>query len=385
MSENNKRLETRVVHAGSPHPRIHGAAVTPIFQCAVYEHLAEGSAYGDVLYPRLGNLPNQLLLENRLASLESGERALISASGMAAISTALLTTVPPGGHLLIDAGLYGGTHSFVSGDFRRMGRSFDFIDGMQPKGWEALVRPETRAIYVESMTNPLLHVPDHAAVVEFARRHRLRALIDNTFATPVNFLPLEFGYDIALHSCTKYLNGHSDLVAGAAIGPAAALDAMRQLQQHLGAALDPNSCFLLERGMRTLVLRVERQNANALELARRLQQLPSVECVHYPGLESHPQHARAKELFLGFGGMLSFEPAGGAPAARRLLERLKLILPGPSLGGVESLATRPVTTSHAGLDDAELERLGIGQGLVRLSVGIEDPGDIAEDLEGALG
>lgn len=357
----------------------------PIFQCAVFEHLAHESGYGDVRYPRLSNLPNHELLEGRLASLEAGERALISASGMAAISTALLATVPEGAHLLIDAGLYGGTHSFVTHDFRRMGRSFDFIDGRQPESWQALLRPETRAVYVESMTNPLLHIADHASLVAFARRHGLISLIDNTFATPVNFRPLEFGYDIALHSCTKYLNGHSDVLAGAAVGPAAPLERMRELQRHLGASLDAHSCFLLERGIRTLVLRVERQNANALQLAERLQRLAGVERVHYPGLESHPQHARAKQLFRGFGGMLSFEPTGGAPAAARLLERLELVVPGASLGGVESLATRPVTTSHAGLDDAELERLGIGRGLVRISVGIEDPRDIGDDLEVALG
>ena len=211
-------LQTRAIHAGRITPRIEGAAVLPIFQCTVYEHTAEDADYHDVRYPRLNNLPNHEVLGRRLASLEGAESALVTASGMAAISTALLTILGKGGHLLIQDQLYGGTHALVTRDFRSYGLAFDFIAPDDPESWKAKLRPTTRAIYVETMTNPLLQVADHRAVVAFAREHALVSMIDNTFATPVNFRPSEAGFDLSLHSCTKYLNGHTDLDAGAVVG-----------------------------------------------------------------------------------------------------------------------------------------------------------------------
>lgn len=384
QKEEKLGLRTRAIHAGRISPRIEGAAVLPIFQCSVYEHTADGADYHDVRYPRLNNLPNHEVLGRRLASLEGAESALVTASGMAAISTALLAILGEGGHLLIQDQLYGGTHSFVTRDFRSYGLAFDFIAPDDPESWKAKLRPTTRAIYVETMTNPLLQVADHRAVVAFAREHGLVSMIDNTFATPVNFRPVEAGFDLSLHSCTKYLNGHTDLVAGAVIGSSARVREIKQRLDHLGGTLDPHACYLLERGLKTLVLRVHQQNANALALARRLERHSGVRRVNYPGLETHPDHARASELFEGFGGMISFEPEGGLAAAKRFLDRVELPINGPSLGGVETLVTRPVTTSHAGLTRAERERLGIDDALIRVSVGIEDVDDLLRDFETAL-
>jgi len=247
------------------------------------------------------------------------------------------------------------------------------------------MRPSTRGIYVEAMTNPLLRVADHTAVVAFAREHGLVSIIDNTFATPVNFRPIAAGFDLSVHSCTKYLNGHSDLMAGAVIGSAKRIKRIRHLMAHLGGNLDAHGCFLLDRGLKTLALRVRRQNENALAIADFLAGHDGVRRVNYPGLETHPEHARARELFDGYGGMLSFELDGGLEAARRFLKRIEIPIEGPSLGGVETLVTRPVTTSHANLTTEERERLGIREDLIRVSVGIETVEDLIRDFETALG
>jgi cystathionine beta-lyase/cystathionine gamma-synthase len=385
MDERNLALQTRAVHAGRLHPRVGGAAVPPIFQCTVYEHTEEGADYHDVRYPRLNNLPNHEVLGRRLAALEGAEAALVTASGMAAISTAMMTVLGEGGHLLVQDQLYGGTHSFVTRDLRAYGLQYDFIGPGDPDSWRAALRPNTRAVYVETLTNPLLQVADHRALVAFAREHGLVSMIDNTFATPVNFRPIEAGFDLSLHSCTKYLNGHSDLVAGAIIGSEEQVRQIKKRLDHLGATLDPHACYLLERGMKTLVLRVRQQNASALELARHLHGHPRVRRVYYPGLESHPDHARARELLEGFGGMLSFEPEGGVAAARRFVGRVELPINGPSLGGVETLVTRPATTSHSGLTPEERRRIGIDDALIRVSVGIEEVHDLIRDFEAALG
>jgi cystathionine beta-lyase/cystathionine gamma-synthase len=385
MSRVETSLETRVVHAGRPCPPIERAAVVPIFQCSVYEHLAEGTDYHDVRYPRLNNLPNHQALGRKLAALEGAEDAVVTASGMAAITTSLLAVLADGGHLLVQDQLYGGTHSFVVDHLQELGISYDFIRGDDPRSWQDHLRPDTRAIYVETLTNPLLRVADHRAVVGFAREHGLVSMVDNTFASPVNFRPIERGFDLSLHSATKYLNGHNDLVAGVVIGAAVHVQRARRLLDHLGGALDPHACFLLDRGVKTLVLRVRQQNATALSLAQRLAAHSAVARVHHPGLASHPDHARARELLDGFGGMISFEPRGGVDAARRFLERVALPIKGPSLGGVETLVTRPATTSHAGLSPEVRAQLGITDSLVRVSVGIEGAEDLIRDFEAALG
>ena len=246
------------------------------------------------------------------------------------------------------------------------------------------MRLNSKAINVETITNPTMQVADHKAVVEFGKAHRLVTLIDNTFASPVNFRPLEWGFDLSLHSCTKYLNGHSDIVAGAVIGRTELVNKVKQRLDHLGGSLDPHACFLLHRGVKTLALRVRYQNDSALKIAKFLDDHPAVEKVNYPGLETHPQHARARELFDGFGGMLSFELKGGAEVAQRFIENTTLPIRAPSLGGVETLLTLPVKTSHSGMSPEDRKALGITDGLIRMSVGIEATEDIIEDLEHAL-
>lgn len=384
MSGPYKRLETKLVHAGEPRPRIDGAVEMPIFQSATFEYRGE-RRYDDVRYLRLNNTPNHLALHAKLADLEGSEAALVTASGMAAITTTLLTVLTAGDHLLAQSCLYGGTHDFVTHDFAGLGLSFDFIDADRPESWRALLRPNTRAIYVEAMTNPLLDVADLKAVVGFARANRLLSLIDNTFASPVNFRPIEAGFDLSLHSATKYLNGHSDIVAGAVAGSAALIERIRHKANHLGGALDPHAAFLLNRGLKTLALRVRYQNESALRIAQFLASHPAVARVHYAGLESHPRHERARSLFAGFGGVLSFELQGAPERADEFARRVRIPAVAPSLGGVHTLLTRPATTSHAGLSREDRARLGISDGLLRLSVGIESTEDLLEDFAQALG
>ena len=383
LSELTRRLATRAVHAGEPEPRIEGAVAIPIFQSATFETAGEKS-YDAVRYVRLNNTPNHLSLHAKLASLEAGEAAVVASSGMAAITTTLLALLSHGDHLLALEGLYGGTHTFVTRDLAEFGIAHDLMDGNRPETWPALLKPSTRAIYVETITNPLMQVPDLEQIVRFARKHGLVSIVDSTFATPVNYRPLDSGFDLVVHSGTKYLNGHSDLAAGAVIGDQELVSRVTRRLNLLGGVLDPHACFLLQRGIKTLVLRVRQQNENALALARFLAGHPAVEEVNFPGLETHPQHGRARKLFSGYGGMLSFEVRGGVDAAEALLSRLRIPRSAPSLGGVETLITRPATTSHAGVPAKERIRMGISDSLVRVSVGIEDPGDLMGDFEQSL-
>jgi len=383
MSATFKSLATKLIHAGEPEPRISGAVSMPIFQSAMFEYAGETN-YHDLKYIRLNNTPNHLALHKKLAALENAEDALVAASGMAAISTALLTMLSAGDHLLAQNTLYGGTHDLLTKDFATFGLSYDFIDADNPDSWKSKLRPNTKAIYVESMTNPLLQVADLKAVPQFAKAHSLVSLIDNTFASPMNFRPAEWGFDISLHSCTKYLNGHSDLVAGAIIGRAGLIEKIRHKLNHLGGSLDPHACFLLHRGMKTLAVRMRQHNESALKIARFLEQHPAIAKVNYPGLESHPHHQRARELFDGCSGMLSFEMKGGLTAAERFMKSTTLPIIAPSLGGIETLLTRPAITSHAGMSPQDRLRVGIVDGLIRMSVGIEATEDILEDSERAL-
>jgi cystathionine beta-lyase/cystathionine gamma-synthase len=377
------KLETKLIHAGDPHPRFAGAVTVPIFQSATFEYAGQ-SKYEDLKYIRLSNTPNHVALGKLLAALEGAEAALVTGSGMAAISTALLTVLKSGDHLLAQECLYGGTHTFITGDLPNFGISFDFINAADPEDWRRKLRPTTRAIYVETMSNPLLQIPDHRKVVEFARAHGLVSLIDNTLASPINFRPPTRGYDLSLHSCTKYLNGHSDIVAGAVIGAAAWIERINHKLIHLGGCLDPHACFLLDRGIKTLALRMRQHNQSAQRIAEFLERDARVTRVMYPGLPGHPDHRLARELLEGCGGLLSFELAGGAAAVQRFIERLRIPISAPSLGGVETLITRPATTSHSGMSSEDRAHLGITDGLVRLAVGIEAAEDLIDDLSQAL-
>jgi cystathionine beta-lyase/cystathionine gamma-synthase len=383
MNKAYKHIETKLIHAGEPDPLIGGAVSMPIFQSSTFEYSGQTN-YHDLKYIRLNNTPNHVALHEKLASLENGQDALVMASGMAAVTTTLLTVLSSGDHLLAQDCLYGGTHDFITKDFPTFGLSCDFIHGDNGGSWEACLRPNTKAIYVETITNPLMQVADLRAVVEFAKKHGLVSLIDNTFASPINFRPPEWGFDLSLHSCTKYLNGHSDIVAGAVIGRDDLIKKIRHRLNHLGGSLDPHACFLLHRGMKTLAVRVKFQNESALRIAQFLETNPGIAKVNYPGLESHPTHKRARELLDGFGGMLSFELKKGVEAAERFIRKTTLPVIAPSLGGVETLLTRPATTSHSGLSPEDRQKLGISDGLIRVSVGIEATEDILEDFDQAL-
>lgn len=377
------RRDTQLIHAGELSPRVMGAVATPIFQSAMFEYSGETS-YHDLKYIRLNNTPNHTVLHAKLAALEGGEAGLVTASGMAAISTALLAVLGTGGHLLAQSSLYGGTHSFITHDLPTLGHTFDLVDAHDPAAWKAMLRPSTRAFYVESITNPLMAVAELEEVARFCREHGLVSLIDNTFTSPLNFRPLEWGFDLSLHSGTKYLNGHSDIVAGAVIGSQKRIEAITYKLNHLGGSLDPHACFLLHRGMKTLGVRVRHQNASTLRIARFLADHPGVERVNYPGLPDHPDHGRAARWFDGFSGMLSFEIQGGVAAADTFLRKLQIGIVAPSLGGVETLATRPSLTSHVGMGAEQRKRAGIAEHLIRISIGIEDPDDLIADFDQAL-
>jgi len=383
MSKKYRCLDTKLIHAGEPDPLIGGAVSLPIFQSSTYEYTGQTS-YHDLKYIRLNNTPNHIALHKKLAAVEGAEHALVAGSGMAAISATLLTILSSGDHFLAQECLYGGTHDFITKDLPCFGISFDFIDGDAPESWKEKLRPNTKAIYVETMTNPLLQVADLRAVVAFAKSHGMVSVIDNTFASPINFRPPEWGFDLSLHSCTKYLNGHSDIVAGAVIGRTRLIDEITHTLNHLGGSLDPHACFLLHRGLKTLAVRMRYQNESALTIARFLEGHTEVGTVNYPGLESHPRHQRARELLDGFSGMLSFELRGGIKAAERLLERIAIPIVAPSLGGVETLITRPAITSHSGMSREDRLALGISDDLIRLSVGIEAAEDLIEDFDQAL-
>jgi cystathionine beta-lyase/cystathionine gamma-synthase len=376
-------IDTRLVHAGEPEPRHAGAVVLPIFQTAMYETRGE-EGYHDLKYIRLNNTPNHLALHAKLAAIENAEGALVTSSGMAAISTALFTVLSQGDHLLVQDCTYGGTHSFVTHEFASFGIEHDIIDGADPSSWKAKLRSNTRAIYVEAIANPVMSVPDLAAAADFAKEHGIVSMIDNTFASPINFRPAEWGFDLSLHSCTKYMNGHNDIVAGAVIGRADLVEQIRLKLNHLGGSLDPHACFLLHRGMKTMALRVRHQNVSALAIARFLDEHPAIAGVNYPGLVGNAHHERAAEFFDGFGGMLSFELRSGVEAAERLMERVELPVIAPSLGGIDTLLTRPAKTSHRLLSVEERRRIGVTDGLVRMSVGIEATDDLIDDLRRAL-
>jgi len=383
MAKVYKNIETKLIHAGEPDPLIRGAVSIPVFQSSTFEYSGQTS-YHDLRYIRLNNTPNHIALHQKLAALENAEAAVVTSSGMAAISTTILALLSSGDHFLAQECLYGGTHDFLLKDLSALNVSFDFIDGDTPKNWEDKLRSNTKVVYVETMTNPLLQIADLKAVVDFARTNELVSIIDNTFATPVNFRPPEIGFDLSIHSCTKYLNGHSDIVAGAVIGRRDLIEKVMHKLNHLGGSLDPHACFLLHRGMKTLALRMKHQNESALKIATFLKNHPAIEKINYPGLESHPGHHRACDLFDGFGGMLSFELKGGVEAAEGFIQKTTLPIAAPSLGGTESLITRPVTTSHSGLSKENLQKLGISDSLVRLSVGIEATEDLIEDFKQAL-
>jgi cystathionine beta-lyase/cystathionine gamma-synthase len=385
MRDGSKTMsnETLAVHGGEQRPGPEGSVVFPIYQGTVYT-VPPGTDYHAIRYIRLNSTPSQEHVHDRLAALEGGEAAVATASGMAAITTTLLTLLSAGDHLIAVDNLYGGTLDFIMHEAAGLGWSYTFVDAGRPETWEAARTDRTRVFLTETITNPLMRVPRLQEIAAFCRREGLTSVIDNTFATPINFRPLEWGFDVSCHSATKYLNGHSDIVAGCVIGSAELVERIRRRLNLFGGTLDPHAGFLLDRGIKTLALRVAAHNANAMAVATFMEQHPAVQEVNYPGLASHPDHAHASQLLSGFGGMLSFRLHGGAEVADRMLQVLRLPSNAPSLGSVESLITQPVKTSHAGMRPEDRERIGVTDDLVRFSVGIEGADDLVGDFSQAL-
>ena len=348
-------LDTRSVHAGEPDPRIEGAVTTPIFQTATFTH---DNPEAPPRYIRYNNTPNHEALHEKLAALTETESTLVTASGMAAISSTLLSLLDAGDHLVAPRSLYGGTLDLFDDLLPRFEVEHTLVAEDTPDAWTAAVQPNTKVLYAESIANPLLEVPDLAAMIDFAETQNLVAVIDNTFASPVNLRPAELGFDVVLHSATKYLGGHSDLAAGVVAGASAWLEDVRHTAKLLGGTLDPHACFLLHRSLKTLGVRVRQQNATAGHLARALTEHEGIEQVHPPSLPSHPNRDRAQALLDGFGGIVSLR-LSPAVEIDPFFEALSLPLRAPSLGGVETLVTQPIHTSHQDVDPSIRHALGI--------------------------
>ena len=369
---------------------VHGAAVRrpdwapvapPIIQSSTFTNPVGSEE--EVLYSRYGNNPTQVALAKKYALLEGTEDAIFVASGSGATALAHLAVLRPGDHLLSSEWIYGETRQLFDLEFARLGIEVSYVRPDRVREWRKSMRKTTRAIFIETPTNPLLRVLDLRPVATLARDEGLALLVDATFASPVNFRPAEAGADVVISSVTKYLNGHSDVIAGAVAGSGSFVEEVRRLMRMWGQAIDPHTAWLVDRGLRTLAVRMERHNANGLAVARWAETQRWIAKVHYPGLDSHPDHELATEVLGGYGGMVGLELRGGPEAAMRLLSRLKLIIHAPSLGGVESLVSEPRFTSHRTLSPTERERLGIPDGFLRLSCGIEDAGDLIADLEQA--
>ena len=372
---------TRAVHAGRVTDGLSSIA-PPLVQGVNFEQ-PRGVA-SVPRYTRYANTPTIVLVQQRLAALEGSEAAVCLASGMGATSCAMLALLRPGDHLLSSAWIYGGTHRLFTEELPKMGIEVSFIDPLDTRGWRQQLRPTTRAIFVETPVNPTCRVLDLRPLSHLTRASGVALVVDSTFASPVNLRPIEHVADIVIASTTKYLNGHHDMLGGAVFGSKAFIDEVTQKMMVWGQAADPFACWLLERGMKTLQIRVERASQNAMALAQWCEAHPAFRTVHYPGLPSHPDHALATETMDGFGGMLALEMVGGAAAADRMVERLALILHATSLGGVDTLICEPRFSSHAHLTTEAREALGIPDGFLRVSVGIEDVRDLIADFAQAL-
>ena len=374
---------TLAVH-GTPARRSDWTPVTtPIFQSSTFTNPVGSDE--QVMYSRYGNNPNQVSLAGRYALLEGTEAALFVSSGMAATALAHLAVLRPGDHLLSSSWIYGGTRRLFEEEFGRLGIDVSYVNPDQPRQWRRSVRKSTRAVFVETPTNPLMRVVDLTPMAQIARDSGLALMVDATFASPINFRPVEHGADIVITSATKYLTGHSDVVAGAVAASASIIEEVTRLMTLWGQPIDPHAAWLVERGLKTLSLRMARHNLNGMAVARWAETQDAFTRVHYPGLPSHPDHALATQLLDGFGGMVGLELKGGTRTVERFLKKLRLVTHAPSLAGVESLISEPRLTSHAALSQDERVKLGIADGFVRLSCGIEDADDIIADLAQAVG
>ena len=379
MNSNKKGLNTICTHVGELEDTQHKGAISPLYMSTSY-------AYEDVdvkRYPRYFNTPNQEGLCKKVAALEHAESALIFGSGMAAVSTALLAFLRAGDHVVLQQTLYGGTYNLVNEEFSKYGIEYSFTEGWSAEAFEAQIKENTKVIYIETPSNPLLTITDLEAVATIAKKHGITTLIDNTFASPVNQNPIDFGIDVVIHSATKYMGGHSDICAGAVASTTEHMERIFHLAKNFGGSLSDYTVWLLERSMKTMGIRVRAQNENALAMAHFLDELDDIEKVYYPGLPSHPDHDIAKKQMKGFGGMLSFE-LNASFNASQFQKVLQLIKPSMSLAGVESTVLSPTQTSHALMSAEVRAEQGIADGLIRFSVGIEEVEDLKQDILQAL-
>jgi len=387
MKRHNFRPETESVHGGTNLDKRNAPMAQPIYQTSTFQVTDSEqqlrATHTDMFYTRYGN-PTHTAVEARIAELEGADAALLFASGMNAITTSILALVKAGDHIVAQRDIYGGVTKFLSAWLPKLGVETTFVDTTDYDQHARAIRPHTRLLYLESPTNPTLRVVDLRKPVAIAKERQIITLIDSTFATPINQRPAEFGIDLVLHSGTKYFGGHTDLICGVAAGRRDLIDEIHHTRTTLGGTMDPHAAFLLLRGIKTLAVRLERQNESALRIAEFLSQHGKVRSVNYPFLKGHPQRALAMEQMKGGGGVLSFEVDGTGEDAKRLSEALHLFTLAPSLGGVESLVSIPVLTSHAMISAEHRQKMGVTEQLVRLSVGIENVEDLIADLEQAL-
>ncbi|MEX2349493.1 MAG: PLP-dependent aspartate aminotransferase family protein [Flavobacteriaceae bacterium] len=380
MNKNQKPgINTLCTHFGELEDTLYKGAVSPLYMSTSY-------AFTDVdvkRYPRYFNTPNQLALSRKIAALEHTESALVFGSGMAAVSTSLLAFLHKGDHIIFQKTLYGGTFNLVTEEFEKFGIEYSFTDNLSEKAFAEKIKKNTKVIYIETPSNPLMTITDIEMVTKLAKQHGIITMIDNTFASPVNQTPIDFGIDIVIHSATKYMGGHSDILAGAVAASEQNIEKIFHTGKNLGGNLSDYTVWLLERSIKTMGIRVKAQNRNAKKLAKYLESHPDIACVYYPGLKSHPDYEIAKRQMRGFGGMLSFELREGMDV-KKFMDSLQLIKPSMSLAGVESTILLPALTSHALLSEEERSVQGISDNLLRFSVGIEEKKDLIADIEQAL-
>jgi cystathionine beta-lyase/cystathionine gamma-synthase len=387
MKPHQYRPETEAVRGGTDLSRKNGPLATPIYQTSTFEAADIAAAIEctttDKFYTRYGN-PTISVAEGAIQELEGADGALLFASGMGAVSTAVMALVKSGDHIVAQRDIYGGVTKFFSDWLPKFGVETTFVDSTDYGEYARAIRPTTRLLHLESPTNPTLKVVDLRKAAGLAKQHNLITMIDSTFATPINQRPVEFGIDLVMHSGTKYFGGHSDLICGVVAGRLDLIERIHETRTTLGVTMDPHAAWLLLRGIKTLAVRVQRQNENALRIARFLSGHKGVRQVHYPFLEGHPQYELAVTQMHGGGGMLSFEIDGSAEDARRLVESLRLFTLAVSLGGVDSLVTLPRYSSHAMISEEQREKMGVSDRLIRVSVGIENADDLIADLEQAF-
>ena len=384
MAEGTRKpgLSTTAIHGGASRPSPGTGVSSPLVQSVNFAQ-ETGTSEG-LLYTRYGNTPNAVVVQKRLAALEGAESALVLSSGMGATACAMLALLRSGDHLITSSWIYGGTRKLFTEDLIGMGIEVTMVNPMEPRGWRKALKKNTRVIFLESPVNPTCRVIELGSLQNLAHNEGIALVVDSTFASPVNFRPLEHGVDVVIHSATKYLNGHHDILAGVVCGSEPFIDEVRRKMTVWGQAPDPFACWLLERGLKTIDVRVKRQNENAMRIAEWCSKRPEIAKVHYPGLPNHPDHKIAKALLDGFGGMLAIELKGGGIAAVKFVKKLQIFTYAASLGGVDSLVIEPRYSSHEHMSPEEREKIGIPDGFLRMSIGIENAEDLIADIEQAL-